>query len=120
MFLRAFMDVPAREELAAAWKAALTAQQTATTETAKAYYAISSQAGKEAEAFEKGVSLLTAGYLIYLNAEGSLSANLTAWAKDAKKQKIAKEPLKDYATVLEVTKAGWQAFGAVNGKGSTP
>jgi predicted esterase len=120
MFLRAFMDVPAREELAAAWKPTLTAQQSATAEALKAYLAASSGPGKEAEAFEKGVALLTGGYLTYLNADGNLSTSLATWAKDAKKLKLAKEPLKEYATILEVIKSGWQAFGAVNGKGSAP
>lgn len=120
IFLRAFMGVPAREEMAAAWKPALTAQQTAAADTLKAYREIFDKKGREPEAFQKGTALLTGGYLTYLNADGSLASTMTLWAGNANNLKIEREALKNYRTVLEVIKQGTQAFKAVNNKGSAP
>ena len=121
MFLRAFTDVPFRDEVAKLWEeSTLPAQRAAVTEPLKAYFAAAGQAGKEAEAFEKGVAVLTGCYLTYLNADGALSANLAAWAKDAKKLKLAKQPLTDYAAALDSVKQGWQAFTAINNKANKP
>lgn len=121
MFLRAFTDIPAADDFAASWRnGILPGQQAAAAGPLKSYLAAAGQIGREAEAFEQGVALIKTNFLTYLNADGTLAFNLAKWAKDPKKLNLGKEPLKDYATIQEVVKAGWQAFGAVNAKGTAP
>jgi predicted esterase len=120
IFLRAFAGVPARGEVYAAWQDAFKTQQTTGAELLKSYYSIAEQPGKEAEAFVSGVAAITGAFLTQLNSNGVVVTNLAAWAKDAKKLKIPKKSLDDYAAIQETVKLGWQAFGAVNNKAGAP
>lgn len=119
MFFRAFPDVPARDELYERWKDPLTAQQLEAAAPLKAWQEAMSGADK-ATAFEKGVALLTAGFLTRLNADGTLAANLAAWEKDARKLKIGRESLKSYTDIMDALKQGRQAFLGLNAKANSP
>jgi len=119
MFLRAFMDVPAREEFAAKWQKVLDKQAK---EGAKQYSKYWSAMQKDArdKAFVAGVAAFKAGYLWQRVSDHIFLKNLAGWHKDAKDLRIPKKALKDYDTYLKsldkLLKKGARDFDAINRK----
>ena len=119
IFLRSFMDVPARETLAETWKDALAEHQKAGVAHLRKYYP-AMRSNDATEAFEEGVAAIVEGFLHYECADAALRENLAKWEKDAKKNKLSKKAVKDYESVVKdygaVLKDGWDAFAALNRK----
>jgi predicted esterase len=119
VFLRAFQDVPPREELAKKLADVLEAHRKEAGDHLRDYRP-AAEKGKVAVAFEAGVAAIEKGFLWYPCWDGTLRENLKKWRKDAKKHKLSKPALKSYDAVFEdFEKAiadGWKAFESVNRK----
>ncbi len=122
MFLRQFQAVPACEEVAKRVAPTLEAhRKDGIAHLRKHYGALKSS--KTAEAFDEGVAAIESGFLWIECADAQFRKNLEDWAKDAKKLKLAKSPLKTYdAVVVPYGKAfgdawkDWESASAKFGK----
>lgn len=105
VFLRQFDGVPACAELGKAWKDTLEKHQERGIAHLKKYYA--SKDKDPAGAFEEGVAAIAEGFLWCEVQDVGFRTQLETWQKDAKKWKLSKKALKDYAAV-EGMKAAWK------------
>jgi pimeloyl-ACP methyl ester carboxylesterase len=119
IFLRAFLGVPARDELAERLKATLEDHRKEAIANLRKYWP-AIEKGKIADAFEAAVAAIESGFLFHECASHELRKNLKDWRKDAKKHKISKAALKAYDASFEAfdegTTDGWKSFEAANRK----
>lgn len=118
VFLRAFIGVPAREELAEKLEKTLSRQTKVAIKHLREYY--QKRGKKPADAFEAGVAAIRDGFLYAGCADRAFLETLEKWNKDAKDLRLSRKALKQYAeTVPALRKAieeGYREFDAVNRK----
>ena len=100
MFLRAFAGVPARDAYAETWGKLLKKQQKDGNKQYGKYWT-AMRKSKPADAFTAGVAAVKAAYLWQRITENAFLGNLATWEKNAKKHRISKKALKDYATYVK-------------------
>ena len=119
VFLRGFMDVPARDEYAREHGDALARHREEAVKNLRQYYQLLRQ-GSEAEAFVAGVAAVRTGFLHYECADKKFLERMAELRKQAKKLKIPKDAIKAYDAILPAyTKAqaeGLRAYEATNRK----
>ncbi len=111
VFLRQFSGVPACDELAATWKDTLEKHKDKGIAHLKKYYA--SRDKDVADAFDEGIAAVAEGFLWCEVQDKALRDKLVGWQKDAKKLKLSKKALKDYAVVdglIAAWKQGWDDY----------
>jgi predicted esterase len=114
MFLRQFAGVPACEELAAKWKKTLEKHQEAGAAHFEKFWA-SRKKNDVVEAFDEGIATIAEGFLWSRAQERfpegqsgpAVQVSLKAWQKDAKKLKLSKKALKDFA-VVDMLESAWK------------
>lgn len=105
VFLRQFAGVPACDALAATWKDALEKHKERGIVHLKKYYA--NREKDVAGAFDEGIAAISEGFLWCEVEDKAFRDALEVWHKDAKKFKLSKKALKDYA-VVEGLVAAWK------------
>jgi hypothetical protein len=117
VFLRQFAGVPARDELAATWKDALEEHEEKGNAACDKWWAASRKNPPDvAAAFDAGLEAIARGFLGCRAQDGAMREQLEGWQKDAKKHRLSKKALRDFAAVeamKEAWKKGWDAYADV-------
>lgn len=100
MFLRAFAGVPARAAYAKQWEK-LQKKQIKDGNKQYGKYWTAMQKNESADAFAAGVAVVKSAYLWQRATENVFLNNLATWQKDAKKLRISKKAMKDYAAYVK-------------------
>ena len=116
LFLRSFMDVPARDEFAAEWTKVLDTHEKKALVQLKKYW----NSKKPKERFVAGVNAIKVGYLYFRCHDNEFLKNLKTWRKTAKKMRVGKKAIKDFDTYVpaleKAIKEGYRAFDGLNRK----
>jgi predicted esterase len=119
LFLRAFMDVPAREEYLETWGKSLEKQRKEGSKQFSKYWK-AIRKGDKAKAFEAGVAAIKAGCFWLRVLDNEVLNNLVAWRKDARNLKLSKKTIKDFDEYVKplskAIKEGLRDFSAINRK----
>jgi predicted esterase len=118
VFLRSFIGVPAREELAEKLEKTLDQHQKTAIKHLRVYYR--QRQKKPAEAFSAGLSAIQKGFLYHECAGRDFLGQLETWSKKARDHRLGKKALRQFQeTVPAYRKAleeGYREFDAVNRK----
>jgi pimeloyl-ACP methyl ester carboxylesterase len=117
VFLRQFAGVPACDALAAKWKDTMKKHDEKGGAACDKWWTASHKSSPDvATAFDAGIDAITEGFLTARAQDRIFRESLEGWQKDAKKNKLSKKALKDFAiveTMKDVWKKGWDAYADV-------
>lgn len=118
LFLRSFMDVPAREEYAAGLAEALARHRDEGIANLRQYY--QTKKDNPARAFAAGVKAIEVGFLHYECTDRRFLADMATFRKQAKKLRIDKQAVKAYDAIVpaftKMQREGRRDFDGVNRK----